>query len=119
VGASVLSAAMALSVLGGGCKGGGPQETIFKFLDALNGRDPEAPYRMLAKKTRARLEAASEELRKKTNGALVKRPHELISWVGIGMKKDKRSVTVVKEEGDLAVVKIALERGGEDEVTLR
>ena len=117
--ARALAAGLTLLAPLGGCKGSGATDALLQFVDALNGRDAQAPYHMLAKKTRTRLETASEDLRKKTGGAVLKKPYELVSWVGVGMKRGKRAVHVVKEDADVAVLKVDLERGGDEEVTLR
>lgn len=103
----------------GACQSVGPTEALLQYLDALSGPQAEAPYRMLSRDTREHLGALAADLRTRSGGAVDRQPHELLSYLSIGMKRDARSIALVRQEADAAVLRVTLERGGTDEVTLR
>jgi hypothetical protein len=99
------------------CRGDGPRDTLFAFVDALYGRDPEAPVRYLSRETRERLGSAATALRGLA-GAADRKPHELMAITGLRLKREKRSIEILEQSDDRAVVRATLEGGGTDDIVM-
>lgn len=113
-----LPALCACALLGSssGCQSKGPADVLFSFLDALNGRDRAAPLEHLSRETRESLGNAAGQLRALTKGAVDKKAHELIVFLGLKMVRDRRAVTVVSEDASRAALRVKTEAGGEVDV---
>jgi hypothetical protein len=109
---------LALLATGGACRGEGPAEAFLKFAEALSERDAEAAWAALASESRRQIEEQAAELERLSGGTSRRDPRELLLATALHAKRSKRAVTVGKAEGERAVLKVGLEAGGEDEVTM-
>ena len=110
------SALCAASLLCAACQSQGPADVLFSFVEALGGRDAAAPLEHLSRASRETLGRAAADLRELTQGAVDKKAHELIVFLGLTMKRDKQAVKVISQDADKAALRVGLESGGETEV---